>query len=63
MVSVRLCRAPHAGLLWRWCWPIGVPKFFGHARDFAQRCDQRGAEKLLEGFGVLEIVEDDAGGA
>jgi phage-related protein len=45
--------------------PIGVRKFFGHALDFAQRGEQHEAAKPLKGFGgagVLEIVEDDAGG-
>ena len=45
--------------------PVGVRKFFGHALDFAQRGGQHDAAKTLKGFGgagVLEIVEDDAGG-
>ena len=45
--------------------PSGVRKFFGHALDFAQRGDQHDAAKPLKGFGgagVVEIVEDDAGG-
>ncbi|HNQ56237.1 MAG: type II toxin-antitoxin system RelE/ParE family toxin [Rhodocyclaceae bacterium] len=45
--------------------PAGVRKFFGHALDFAQRGGQHGAAKVLKGFGgagVLEVVEDDAGG-
>jgi phage-related protein len=45
--------------------PIDVRKFFGHALDFAQRGGQHDAAKTLKGFrgaGVLEIVEDDAGG-
>ena len=45
--------------------PMDVRKFFGHALDFAQRGDQHDAAKPLKGFGgagVLEIVEDDAGG-
>lgn len=45
--------------------PPGVRKFFGHALDFAQRGDQHDAAKPLKGFGsagVLELVEDDAGG-
>ena len=44
--------------------PIEVRKFFGHALNFAQRGDQHGAAKPLKGFGggVLEVVEDDAGG-
>ena len=45
--------------------PVDVRKFFGHALDFAQRGDQHDAAKVLKGFGgagVLEVVEDDAGG-
>jgi phage-related protein len=45
--------------------PLPVRKFFGHALDFAQRGDQHDAAKPLKGFGgagVVEIVEDDAGG-
>jgi phage-related protein len=45
--------------------PVSVRKFFGHALDFAQRGDRHDAAKALKGFGgsgVLEIVEDDAGG-
>ena len=45
--------------------PADVRKFFGHALDFAQRGGQHGAAKVLKGFGgtgVLEVVEDDAGG-
>src|SRR3990167_4110403 len=45
--------------------PVDVRKFFGHALDFAQRGGQHDAAKTLKGFGgagVLEIVEDDAGG-
>jgi phage-related protein len=45
--------------------PIDVRKFFGHALDFVQRGDRYNAAKPLKGFGgagVLEIVEDDAGG-
>ena len=45
--------------------PLDERKFFGHALDFAQRGDQHDAAKPLKGFGgagVLEIVEDDAGG-
>jgi phage-related protein len=45
--------------------PIDVRKFFGHALDFAQHGDQHDAAKALKGFGgagVLEVVEDDAGG-
>jgi phage-related protein len=42
-----------------------VRKFFGHALDFAQRGGRHDAAKTLKGFGgagVLEVVEDDAGG-
>ena len=45
--------------------PLDVRNFFGHALDFAQRGDKHDAAKSLKGFGgagVLEIVEDDAGG-
>jgi len=45
--------------------PIDVRKFFGHALDFAQHGDQHDTAKALKGFGgagVLEVVEDDAGG-
>ncbi len=45
--------------------PLKVRKFFGHALDFAQHGEQHAAAKVLKGFGgagVLEVVEDDAGG-
>ena len=45
--------------------PVDVRKFFGHALDFAQRVGRHDAAKTLKGFGgagVLEVVEDDAGG-
>ena len=45
--------------------PTPVRKFFGHALNFAQHGEQHGAAKVLKGFGgagVLEVVEDDAGG-
>ena len=45
--------------------PVDVRKFFGHALDFAQRGGQHDAAKTLKGFGgagVIEVVEDDAGG-
>lgn len=45
--------------------PINVRKFFGHALDFAQRGGRHDAAKTLKGFGgagVIEVVEDDAGG-
>jgi phage-related protein len=44
---------------------IEVRKFFGHALHFAQYGDRHDAAKVLKGFGgagVLEVVEDDAGG-
>lgn len=45
--------------------PIAVRKFMGHVLDFAQRGEQHGNVKALKGFGgagVLEVIEDDAGG-
>ncbi len=45
--------------------PAEVRRFFGHALDFAQRGEQHGAAKILKGFGgggVMELVENDAGG-
>jgi phage-related protein len=42
-----------------------VRKFFGYALQFAQVGKRHNAVKVLKGFGgsgVLEIVEDDAGG-
>ena len=45
--------------------PIRVRKFFGHALDFAQRGEQHDAANPLKGFGgagVIEIIENDAGG-
>ncbi|HEV2133851.1 MAG TPA: type II toxin-antitoxin system RelE/ParE family toxin [Terracidiphilus sp.] len=45
--------------------PVGVRKFFGHALNFAQQGEQHDAAKALKGFGsagVLEVVENDAGG-
>jgi len=45
--------------------PIPVRKFFGHALNFAQQGERHDAAKVLKGFGsagVLELVEDDAGG-
>ena len=45
--------------------PIPVRKFFGHALHFAQMGEQHDAAKVLKGFGgsgVLELIEDDAGG-
>ena len=45
--------------------PTNVRKFFGHALDFAQRGGQHSAAKTLKGFGgagVIEVVENDAGG-
>jgi phage-related protein len=45
--------------------PADVRRFFGHALDFAQRGERHDSAKVLKGFGgagVLEVVEDDAGG-
>jgi phage-related protein len=45
--------------------PLQVRKFFGHALHFAQHGGRHDAAKVLKGFGgsgVLEVVEDDAGG-
>jgi len=45
--------------------PTGVRKFFGYALSLAQAGDQHDAAKVLKGFGgagVLEVVENDAGG-
>ena len=45
--------------------PTPVRKFFGHALDFAQRGERHDAAKPLKGFGgagVIEVVENDAGG-
>ena len=45
--------------------PRDVRKLFGQALDFAQRGGRHEKAKTLKGFrgaGVLEIVEDDAGG-
>jgi len=45
--------------------PGDVRRFFGHALDFAQHGGRHEAAKVLKGFGdagVLEVVEDDAGG-
>lgn len=45
--------------------PITVRRFFGHALHVAQHGDRHDAAKTLEGFGgagVLEVVENDAGG-
>jgi phage-related protein len=45
--------------------PVGVRKFFGHALNFAQNGERHESSKVLRGFGgagVLEVVEDDAGG-
>jgi phage-related protein len=46
--------------------PVSVRHFFGYALDFAQNGERHDAAKALKGFGgagVLEVVEDDAGGA
>jgi len=45
--------------------PVEVRRFFGYALSLAQSGDQHDAAKVLKGFGgagVLEVVEDDAGG-
>ena len=45
--------------------PAEVRRFFGYALSLAQAGDQHDAAKVLKGFhgaGVVEIVEDDAGG-
>ena len=45
--------------------PVEIIALFGHALDLAQRGDRHDSAKVLHGFGcagVLEIVEDDAGG-
>lgn len=45
--------------------PPEVRRRFGYALSLAQRGDQDDAVKVLKGFGgagVLEVVEEDAGG-
>lgn len=45
--------------------PVDIRRFFGFALSLAQAGDQHDATKVLNGFGgagVLEVVEDDAGG-
>ena len=45
--------------------PADVRRFFGFALSLAQAGDKHDAAKVLRGFGgagVLEVVEDDAGG-
>jgi hypothetical protein len=45
--------------------PTDVRRFFGYALSLAQAGDQHDSAKVLQGFGsagVLELVEDDAGG-
>ena len=45
--------------------PSEVRRFFGYALSLAQAGDRHDAAKVLKGFGsagVLELVEDDAGG-
>jgi phage-related protein len=45
--------------------PVEVRRFFGFALSLAQVGDRHDAAKVLKGFrgaGVLEVVEDDAGG-
>ncbi len=46
--------------------PAAVRRRFGYALSLAQMGDQDDASKVLKGFGcagVLEVVEDDAGGS
>jgi phage-related protein len=45
--------------------PMEVRRFFGYALSLAQAGDRHDAAKVLKGFGgagVLEVVEDNAGG-
>lgn len=45
--------------------PVDVRRFFGFALSLAQVGDKHDSAKVLKGFGgagVLEVVEDDAGG-
>lgn len=45
--------------------PADVRRLFGYALSLAQAGDRHDAAKVLKGFGgggVLEVVEDDAGG-
>ena len=45
--------------------PANVRRLFGFALSLAQAGDKHGTAKVLKGFGgagVLEVVEDDAGG-
>jgi phage-related protein len=45
--------------------PVDVRRFFGFALSLAQAGDRHDAAKVLKGFGgagVIEVVEDDAGG-
>ena len=45
--------------------PVDVRRFFGFALSLAQAGDKHESAKVLKGFGgagVLEVVEDDAGG-
>jgi hypothetical protein len=45
--------------------PADIRLFFGFALSLAQAGDKHDAAKVLKGFGgagVLEVVEDDAGG-
>ena len=45
--------------------PADVRQFIGYALSLAQAGDKHDAAKILKGFGgagVLEVVEDDAGG-
>ena len=45
--------------------PVDVRRFFGFALSLAQSGDKHDAAKVLQGFGgagVLEVIENDAGG-
>ena len=45
--------------------PADIRRFFGFALSLAQAGDKHDAAKVLKGFGgagILEVVEDDAGG-
>lgn len=65
-------KPPHKPLIWvgatkkeLMALPVAIRSFFGHALDLAQRGERHDSAKVLHGFGcagVLELVEDDAGG-
>ncbi|MDI3297067.1 type II toxin-antitoxin system RelE/ParE family toxin [Janthinobacterium tructae] len=69
---MKITPKPHKPLVWvastkkeLMALPVAIRSFFGHALDLAQRGDRHDSAKVLHGFGcagVLEIVEDDAGG-